>query len=138
MSDLYATARQMIADVKDKKVSARELLNAHLARNPRFAGIPMTVKDGYDVENMPAPSGTPLHRNRNKVSADADLVKRVRRASAVVWGKTYVPFMLADLQTPQGLPVGVQNIGPWHSEDRFFDYAAALEGALGGFVRPQI
>ena len=33
MTDLYATARAMIADLKAKKISARELLDAHLARN---------------------------------------------------------------------------------------------------------
>src|SRR5438552_5705269 len=94
MTDVYATAREMIADLKAKKVSARELLNLHLARNDkiakainavietdiprakkdaaaidearakgaslgRLAGLPMTIKDGFDVENMPAVAGNP-------------------------------------------------------------------------------
>lgn len=134
MTDLYATARGMIADLKAKKISARELLNAHLARNdalhPKLnavirtdieraqkdalaidesrakgaalgalAGIPMTVKDGYDVENMPATSGNPIYKDRDRNCADADMVKHVRDAGAVIWGKTNVPFMLADLQS---------------------------------------
>ena len=94
MTDVYATAREMIADLKAKKVSARELLDLHLARNDkvakainavietdiprakkdaaaidearvkgtalgRLAGLPMTIKDGFDVENMPAVAGNP-------------------------------------------------------------------------------
>ena len=33
----YATAREMLADLRAKKVSARELLNAHVARNAPLA-----------------------------------------------------------------------------------------------------
>ena len=36
MTNTYATAREMIADLKAKRVSARELLDAHLARNDEF------------------------------------------------------------------------------------------------------
>ena len=39
-------------------------------------------------------------------------------------------------QTAQGLPVGVQLVGPWHGEDRLFDFAAAVEEGLGGFKPP--
>ena len=41
-------------------------------------------------------------------------------------------------QTAQGLPVGVQLVGPWNGEDRLFDFGFALEEALGGFQRPEI
>src|ERR1700743_657326 len=99
MTDTYATARAMLADLKAKRVSARELLNAHLARNDAvhkqinavvetdiaraqkdaaaiedarargeapgaLAGLPMTIKDGFDVENMPALSGNPALKDR--------------------------------------------------------------------------
>ena len=37
MTDVYATAREMIGDLKAKKVSARELLDLHLARNDKVA-----------------------------------------------------------------------------------------------------
>lgn len=64
-----------------------------------LAGLPMTVKDGFDVENMPATSGFPPHANRPKHCADAELVARTRAAGAVVWGKTNVPLMLSDWQS---------------------------------------
>src|SRR5579872_2848940 len=134
MSDVYATAREMIAELKAKKVSARELLDLHLARNdkvakainavietdiPRakkdaaaidearakgtalgaLAGLPMTIKDGFDVENMPAISGNPALKDRPKHCADATVVAAARTAGAVIWGKTNVPFMLSDIQS---------------------------------------
>ena len=134
MTDVYGTARAMIADLKAKKVSARELLDLHLARNdkvakpinavietdiPRakkdalsidearakgavlgvLAGLPMTIKDGFDVENMPAVSGNPAFKDRPKNCADATVVAAARKAGAVIWGKTNVPFMLSDIQS---------------------------------------
>ncbi|MEI9885392.1 MAG: amidase family protein [Rhizomicrobium sp.] len=134
MVDTYATARSMIADLKAKQVSARELLDAHIARNdeiearinavnavdiPRalkdaaaidaarargdelgpLAGLPMTIKDGFDVENMPAVSGNLNLKDRAKDCADAALVATTRKAGAVIWGKTNVPFMLGDIQS---------------------------------------
>ncbi len=41
-------------------------------------------------------------------------------------------------RTPYGVPVGVQVVGPWHGEDRLFDFAAAIEDGLGGFAPPPI
>jgi amidase len=134
MLDAYATARQMLADLNAKRLSARELLDAHAARNDRLAktinavtvtdldrarkdalaiddarakgarvgalaGIPMTVKDGYDVEHMPATAGFPPFAAREKTCADAELVARARAAGAVIWGKTNVPIFLSDWQS---------------------------------------
>jgi amidase len=41
-------------------------------------------------------------------------------------------------QTPGGLPVGVQLVGPWDGEDRLLDFGAALEEAAGGFTPPTL
>jgi amidase len=41
-------------------------------------------------------------------------------------------------QTAKGLPVGVQIVGPWHGEDRLFDFAFAVEEGCGGFRKPPI
>jgi len=132
--DTYKTAREMLADLQAKKISARELLQAHLARNDalhkklnavvetdieramkdagaidnarakgaplgKLAGLPMTIKDGFDVENMPATSGAPGFRGRDKNCADADVVAAARKQGAVIWGKTNVPYMLGDIQS---------------------------------------
>ena len=117
MTDLYATARQMLADLNAKRISARELLDAHAARNDALAksinavtvtdldrahkdaqaiddarakgaslgalaGLPMTIKDGFDVEAMPATAGFPPYADRPKNCADAELVARTRAVFA--------------------------------------------------------
>jgi amidase len=41
-------------------------------------------------------------------------------------------------RTPEGLPVGVQIVGPWKGEDRLFDFGFALEDGLGGFRPPPL
>ena len=72
---------------------------AHGAELGALAGLPMTIKDGYDVLNMPATSGAPMFADRAKDCLDADLVARTRKQGAVIWGKTNVPFMLGDFQS---------------------------------------
>lgn len=134
MIDLYATARDMLAGLEAKHVSARELLAAHVARgealartinavterdldrarkdaaaidNARakgrnvgaLAGLPMTIKDGLDVEGMPAVVGARGFHGRAKDCDDADVVAAARRAGAVIWGKTNVSYMLGDIQS---------------------------------------
>jgi amidase len=134
MELIYKTARDMAADLAAKRISARELLDVHLARNdavakklnavvatdiPRavktaeaidnarakgerlgaLAGLPMTIKDGFDVEGLPATSGNPAFAKRDPNCADADLVRLARGDGAVIWGKTNVPFMLGDFQS---------------------------------------
>jgi amidase len=64
-----------------------------------LAGLPMTVKDGFDVVGMPAVCGLPDMVGRAKDCADADVVAAARGAGAVVWGKTNVPARLSDFQS---------------------------------------
>ncbi len=134
MAGTFKTARQMLGDLQARKISARELLDAHTARNEKLhktlnaviatdipramkdaaaiddarargrllgalAGLPMTIKDGYDVEGLPATAGNPVFAGRPRNCADAELVSRARKAGAVIWGKSNVPFMLSDFQS---------------------------------------
>jgi len=86
-----------------------------------LAGLPMTVKDTFDVVGMPASSG--LEALRRRVAEDADVVRHVRDAGAVIWGKTNVPVMAGDWQTFNGL-YGTSN-NPW-------DVARTTGGSSGG------
>lgn len=130
----YATAREMLADLNAKRISARELLNEHVARNEKIggplnavietdlerasrdaasiddvrakggslgvlAGLPMTIKDVFDVEGMPAVVGHPALVGRPKNVREADVVAAARGAGAVIWGKTNVPLMAGDMQS---------------------------------------
>ena len=77
-----------------------------------LAGLPMTIKDTFDVEHMPASSG--LKALLDRVVADAAAVSRARHAGAVIWGKTNTPVMAADWQTFNDL-YGTTN-NPWDQE----------------------
>jgi len=74
-----------------------------------LAGLPMTVKDTFDVAGMAASSG--LADLRRRMTEDAAAVSHARRAGAVIWGKTNVPVMAADWQSANGV-YGVTN-NPW-------------------------
>ncbi len=77
-----------------------------------LAGLPMTIKDTFDVAGMPASAG--LKRFLDREVADAAMTARAREAGAVIWGKTNVPVMAADYQTYNGLYGQTNN--PWNPE----------------------
>jgi amidase len=74
-----------------------------------LGGLPMTVKDTFDVEGLPASAGVKALLNRT--AEDAAVVARVRSAGAIVWGKTNTPVYAADWQTYNSL-YGTTN-NPW-------------------------
>ena len=61
-------------------------------------GVPMTVKESFDVAGLPTTWGHDEHRGFMPTS-DAVAVQRLKRAGAVILGKTNVPVSLADLQS---------------------------------------
>jgi Asp-tRNA(Asn)/Glu-tRNA(Gln) amidotransferase A subunit family amidase len=58
-----------------------------LAPRPPLCGLPVGVKDIFDTAGMPTECGTPVHRGR-RPAADAACVAALRRAGALVLGKT--------------------------------------------------
>lgn len=61
-------------------------------------GIPVTVKESYDIAGLPTTWGMPPHRD-HVPSEDAVQVSRLKAAGAVVLGKTNVPLGLQDVQS---------------------------------------
>ena len=61
-------------------------------------GVPMTVKESYNLAGTPTTWGNPDWKD-NVASEDAESIKKLKQAGAVVFGKTNVPFMLADFQS---------------------------------------
>ena len=62
-------------------------------------GVPMTVKESYDVVGMPSTWGVPEYKD-NYPKKNAVVVERLCTAGAVIFGKTNVPLSpggLADL-----------------------------------------
>jgi amidase len=155
--DHYSTAREMAASVREKHISARELLDLHLARidevngpvnalvnvdpdrarqqaadaDDRLArgekvgplhGLPFAFKDTHRVAGWPTTYGSPLMVD-NVPDTDELLVERIRRAGAVVIGRTNVPEFAAGSHTFN--PV----FGTTHNP---FDLGRSAGGSSGG------
>lgn len=61
-------------------------------------GVPMTVKESYNIAGLPTTWGNPELRN-NIADSDAVACERLQKAGAVIFGKTNVPLSLADFQS---------------------------------------
>ncbi|HYM33932.1 MAG TPA: amidase family protein [Steroidobacteraceae bacterium] len=73
-------------------------------------GMPMTIKESYDLKNHPTTWGDPALKDM--IATEDDLaVQRLESAGAVVFGKTNVPFRLMDFQSYNDI-YGTTN-NPW-------------------------
>ncbi len=85
-------------------------------------GLPITVKDAFDVAGMVSTAGANAYRERVP-DEDSAAVARLRAAGAVIMGKSNVPVFSGDFQTYN--PVyGVTN-NPW-------DVSLSPGGSSGG------
>lgn len=73
-------------------------------------GVPMTIKDSFDLTGTPTTYGLPAFRD-NIATSDALAVQRLKAAGAVVFGKTNVPPALADAQSTNAIYGRTHN--PW-------------------------
>lgn len=87
--------------------------DAALARGERWGplhGVPMTVKESFNVAGLPTTFGNLLWKD-NIAADNAFLIDRLLHAGAIVFGKTNVPYMLADAQSYNDI-YGTTN-NPW-------------------------
>ena len=102
-------------DVEAARERAKEA-DAALARGELWGplhGLPMTIKDSYEVVGMPATCGIPdLAEHMPKTNATA--VQRLLDAGCVVFGKTNTPLMASDFQSYNEV-YGTTN-NPWNVE----------------------
>lgn len=73
-------------------------------------GVPMTLKESFNLKGLPTTWGDPAFKD-NIAGEDALAAKRLKAAGAVIFGKTNVPLMLADMQTFNAI-YGTTN-SPW-------------------------
>ena len=73
-------------------------------------GVPMTVKESYDVVGMPTTWGAPELKD-NRPLCNALAVDRLLGAGVVLFGKSNVPLMLADWQSYNAVYGSTNN--PW-------------------------
>jgi amidase len=85
-------------------------------------GVPMTIKESYDVAGLPTTWGVPEFKN-NIATTNALAVDRLLGAGVVLFGKTNVPLYLADWQSFNAI-YGTTN-NPW-------DTSRAPGGSSGG------
>jgi amidase len=119
-----APINAVVARDLTRAVERAKAIDDHRARGDALgplAGLPMTVKDTFDVEGMPASSGLEAFRRGSR--PDAVCVDHVRKAGAVIWGKTNTPVLAGDFQTYNAL-YGTTN-NPW-------DLTRTSGGSSGG------
>jgi hypothetical protein len=136
----------------DRARAAADAADAALARGERrpLLGLPMTVKEQFNVAGLPTTWGYPRFRNW-RPDADALAVQRLKAAGAIIIGKTNVPAGLTDWQSFNDVygttnnPLGsqpharrllgrrcgrtccrVRSIGAWIGHRRFAPRAGAL------------
>src|SRR5215471_13007878 len=112
----------VVRDFERARDAARAA-DAALARGERhpLLGVPMTVKEAYNVAGLPTTWG--LTTAKTFPPEDALAVARVKAAGAVILGKTNVPVFLADWQTYNDV-YGTTN-NPW-------DVSRTPGGSSGG------
>lgn len=97
-----ALDRAKAADRKRSQASSDSLGRLH--------GLPLTVKESFDVSGLATTWGMTPNRD-NVASRNAEAVQRLSDAGAIVIGKTNVPNGVADHQTSSSL-FGTTN-NPW-------------------------
>jgi len=83
------------------------------ARSGPLAGLPMTVKESFDVAGLPTTWGLAEYCN-TPIKANADAVERFLGAGGNIFGKSNVPTLLADWETVN--PVYGKTVNPWNHE----------------------
>jgi amidase len=129
----FGSATALVRALRQRKLSAVELLNAYLARVDRFNpalnaiivddreaamkqaiaadqalargeppgslhGLPITVKEAFDLAGHPSTQGYPEMKG-NLATQDALAVQRLKAAGAIVFGKSNVPLNNGDFQS---------------------------------------
>jgi amidase len=86
-------------------------------------GVPMTIKDSFNVAGLHTTWGNPAFKDF-AADSDATVVRRLKQAGAIIVGKTNVAFMLGDFGQTANELYGVTN-NPW-------DTARTPGGSSGG------
>jgi amidase len=116
VTEVAAEAALAAADGADRRRAAGEALGP-------LHGVPITIKDAFDVAGLHTTWGNPAFAG-HVAARDATVVARLKRAGAVVVGKTNVAFMLGDFGQTANELHGVTG-NPW-------DPARSPGGSSGG------
>lgn len=115
----------VVVDDRDAALKQARAADRALAKGEVLGplhGLPMTVKESFDLAGRPTTWGHPTRKD-HRATSDALAVQRLKSAGAVIFGKTNVPLNLADFQSYNEV-YGTTN-NPW-------DPARAPGGSSGG------
>jgi Asp-tRNA(Asn)/Glu-tRNA(Gln) amidotransferase A subunit family amidase len=73
-------------------------------------GVPVTVKDSFDIAGLPTFAGSRL-RAGHRAESDSTAVARLRSAGAIILGKTNCPELLTSYETDNSITGRTNN--PW-------------------------
>ena len=118
---LNAIVAMNLSEARERARAADEALARGEDWGP-LHGVPMTIKESFDVVGMPTTWGVPELKN-NYPTRNAIAVDRFLAAGAILFGKTNVPLYLADWQTFNAI-YGTTN-NPW-------DLSRSPGGSSGG------
>jgi amidase len=90
----------VVHDFDRARARAKSLDRSRKKRSklPPLFGVPMTVKESFDIDGLPTTWGNEAARN-NIAKSDALAITRLKDSGAIILGKTNVPVMLADWQS---------------------------------------
>jgi amidase len=112
-----------VPDFDRARAAARDADQARARGEDRpLLGVPVTVKECYNVAGLPTNWGMPMYRD-HVPAEDAVQVSRLKTAGAVILGKTNVPMGLQGLQSSNEI-YGTTN-NPW-------DHDRTPGGSSGG------
>jgi len=92
----------VVRDFERAREAARALEDAGAQDDQPLYGVPMTVKESFDVAGLPTTFGHVEFKD-NIAARDSRVLERLKRAGAIILGKTNVPPDLADLQSDNPL-----------------------------------
>ena len=98
---LNAPLNAIIVERREEALARAKAADSALAKGERWGplhGVPMTVKESYDVAGTPTTWGAP-HLKDNIAAKDALSIARLKDAGVVIFGKTNVPLFLSDFQS---------------------------------------
>ncbi|MDF1763268.1 MAG: amidase [Oleibacter sp.] len=113
ISTLNPALNAVVSHNFDAALARADEADAAMARGESWGplhGIPMTVKDTFEVVGMPCTAGASILA-KHKPTTNAVTVQRLLDAGAIIYGKTNVPKFASDIQTYN--KVYGQTNNPW-------------------------
>lgn len=115
----------IVVDIRDRAMADAKTMDAQIAAGEnvgQFHGVPMTVKESYNVSGTPTTWGNPEWRD-NVPAEDAESLKKIRTEGVNIFGKTNVPLALADFQSYNDV---------YGTTNNPYDHARIPGGSSGG------